>query len=380
LQVETERSRHDQSAEHDTALRSANRKWQLAEERLDAFKIDLAKEHAREIAQLMSDFGQERQSIFSEHEQVLAMTKEALEAKADNRLKEEHQKVAKQLHDTETELRSLREAQAHALSGGGTQDNLFQCLIPVKPQMADGGEQKSSPHTIGCDKRRPIPLSEIEKMAVDQADDCGSELSNVSAFIRALPDLELPSVLEQTRSLDTAGEIASQESPKAPNLASKRKHDAISDRGVYVGDGQSMSGQQGHESPPTDDMNDRISIYARPEQWPSPRPSRTQLRFAAHMGGPPSRQLSNRSEATAETSERPAKLVRTPLAGLIPLPAQRRGNRQSIPPKATAVAGSLRRDSGKKVASTRKSRRIENMESLRAKFEDDNGPDVQSKA
>jgi hypothetical protein len=388
LQVEAERIQQDQKAKYDRSLQEANNKCQLAEAKLDMFKADSAKEHASETARLVSDFGRQLQSIFSEREQVLARAKQNWEAEAENRLKEEQEKSAKQLHNLKAELQSLRESQNQDVPGGGTQENLFQSIMPGT-QTSNTGEQQASFHIAGHEKRRLIPLSEIEKMTGDDVvEDSGSQLSSLSTFIRSPPDVELPPVaVSAINSVGTPAPTASQETSalvaKAANPANtKRKYETIAPLGDQVkGDGPLMSGQS-HGNQLQNGSGRFSSIFERLEQQRSQQLTDAQPSFESPVKGPSTRKQSNRSTATMEMSDRPSKLARTSRPAPAPLGTPASRNRQATPPMPAAAVGSpphVKGERQKKAASTRKSRRIKQMDIMRAKFEED-GPSWQLKA
>jgi hypothetical protein len=290
--------------------------------------------------------------------------------------------MTRQLHDMDAELQCLRASQNHGTPGSGMQENLFQCIIPGT-QPTNTGEQKA-----GHAQRGIIPLSEIEKMTADDVtEDSGSELSSVSAFIRSLPDVELPLVSENTirDALPTPATV--QEQPglaaKAANSANtKRKYETIAPPGGQVkGDRAPASGPSRSGSEPQNGPGRFASIFDRLEQQRSQQPPGAQPSFDPQVKEPNTRRQSNRSTATVEMSERPSKFARTSKPGATPLDKQTGRNYQT-PQKLTTVPESPphgRREKQTKAASTRKSRRIKQMDIMRAKFEED-GPSRQTKA
>jgi hypothetical protein len=340
------------------------------------FKVDSAKEYAHETARLVSELEERRRAMAAEYELVLSRAKEKWEADAETRLKEEQQKMAKQVHDLEQELQSLPASQHHDTQGSINQENLFQCIIPGT-RSTTAGEQKT-----GRENRGIIPLSEIEEMtAHDVAGDSGSELSSLSALIRSVPDMELPPV-SQAISETLPAHSAAQKQPavvaKAGNPAnSKRKYEPIASP---ASQGQ---GDRAPESGPSELQTSAggfANVFDRLEQQRS-QPPGAQPSFESRDKGPNAGRETNRSTATEEMSERPSKFVRTSRPGPGPLDEQT-GRAMQMSPKLTSVPDSpphLRRDRQSKAPSTRKSRRIKQMDIMRAKFEED-GPSRQGKA
>jgi hypothetical protein len=379
LQVDTERTLQDQRAQHDQALREANAKFQLAEDRLDLLKTNIAKEHRSETARFMSDFREQLQSIFTEHELACSMAKEDWEAKIQNRLEDEQHKTAKQLQDMEAELQSLRANQNHGTPGSSMHENLFQSIGPTA-EATDMVEQVVPRDLTENGKRAVIPLSQIERMSrEDVGEDSGSELSCLSAFIKSLPNMELPTVSEKTINSNTVPSTPVTTKPtvvvRASNPANtKRKYETIAPLdGQAKGDRLPVACQSRPGNESQDGSGKFTSVFERLEQQRSQQRPADQPNFESLVKSPAARRQSNRSTATIEMSERPSKLART--TKLAPArfetPTSRNLRAPSKLTTATTSPPPATRESQKKAASTRKSRRIKQMDIMRAKFEEE---------
>lgn len=337
---------------------------------------------------MMSDFQGQLQSILLEHKQVLARAKQTWEAETESRLRHEQEKSVKQLHDLEADLQSLRASQNQGTPGSGTQENLFQSIIPGT-QTSNSGEQQAPLHIAGQENRRPVPLSEIERMTGDDAaEDFSSQLSNLSTFIRSIPDVEPPPVAESKINSSVLPATAAIQEPsvlaaKAANPTNtKRKYDTIAPLGGQAkGDRPSTPGQS-HGNQSQNGSGRFASIFERLEQQRSQQLADAQPSFESRAKGPTTRQQSNRPTAPVDMPDRPSKLARISRPAPAPLGTQASRNRQATPPTLTTVVGSpphVKGERQKKAASTRKSRRIKQMDVMRAKFEED-GPSGRRKA
>jgi hypothetical protein len=301
------------------------------------------------------------------------------EAEAEDRLKEEQQRMAKQLHDMDTELQCLRESQNQGTLGSGTQENLFQCIIPGT-QSTNRGEQKTE-----LVARRIMSLSDTEKMTADEVvEDSDTDLSNLSAFIRSLSEVELPSVSLTTSSdaLPVPAAVQDQSPPVANTVNpanAKRKYETIAPAGGEVkGDRAPASGSSRPGNEPKSYLGQFPSVVDCPEQQRSQQPSSPQPNPESQVKGPTARrQLIERSTEIVEVSERPSKISRTAKLGPTPLDKQTDQNYQTSE-KLTTVPPHVSREKQTKAASIRKSKRIKQMDIMRAKFED--GPSRQRMA